>query len=453
MDTDSSGSMLFLAFVFIFLNAFFVLSEFAIVKIRKSKLEEMVNNGVKNSKLALKITNSLDSYLSATQLGVTLSSLALGWIGEPAVARFIEKPIILLISESSVVLHTISFIISFGLITLLHVVLGELVPKSVAIAKPEQSVLLVVRPLHAFWVLFSPLIKIFDFLAHCVLKLIGIKPASENDLAHSEEEIKIIVSESLKGGVLDSVETEIIKNAIDFSDTVAREVMTPRKDMVCLNKQKSFDENYRKVLESKYTRFPYIDGSKDNVLGVIHIRDIIQLEGEKNFDKIARKILIFPENASISSILPMMNKEQISAGLVIDEFGGTSGLITMENIIEEIFGDINDEHDNAEFEYRAIENGIYEFVGRSYIEDVEEIISVKFNDDIEELTIGGYVFNLIGQLPKVGDIAQDENCRYEVVQMDGNSISLVKISIKSAKKEKEESDKEKKDEILDKTSE
>ncbi|NLY03290.1 MAG: HlyC/CorC family transporter [Campylobacter sp.] len=445
--------MLFLAFVFIFLNAFFVLSEFAIVKIRKSKLEEMVNNGVKNSKLALKITNSLDSYLSATQLGVTLSSLALGWIGEPAVARFIEKPIILLISESSVVLHTISFIISFGLITLLHVVLGELVPKSVAIAKPEQSVLLVVRPLHAFWVLFSPLIKIFDFLAHCVLKLIGIKPASENDLAHSEEEIKIIVSESLKGGVLDSVETEIIKNAIDFSDTVAREVMTPRKDMVCLNKQKSFDENYRKVLESKYTRFPYIDGSKDNVLGVIHIRDIIQLEGDKNFDKIARKILIFPENASISSILPMMNKEQISAGLVIDEFGGTSGLITMENIIEEIFGDINDEHDNAEFEYRAIENGIYEFVGRSYIEDVEEIISVKFNDDIEELTIGGYVFNLIGQLPKVGDIAQDENCRYEVVQMDGNSISLVKISIKSAKKEKEESDKEKKDEILDKTSE
>lgn len=438
MDTDSSGLMLFLAFVFVFLNAFFVLSEFAIVKIRKSKLEELVNDGVKNAKLALNITNSLDSYLSATQLGITISSLALGWIGEPAVAGLIEAPVVMILGESSVALHSISFIISFTLVTLLHVVLGELVPKSIAIAKPEKSVLLIAQPLHAFWVMFSPFIKIFDVLAQGILKLIGIKPAGGGEVAHSEEEIRFIVGESLKGGVLDSVETEIIKNAIDFSDTVAKEVMTPRKNMVCLNKQKSYEENYKRVLESKFTRFPYVDGSKDSVLGMVHIRDIIQQDGEKDFDKIVRKILIFPENASIASILPMMNKERISAGLVIDEFGGTSGLITMEDIIEEIFGDINDEHDDAELEYKAIQNGVYEFVGKAYLEDVSDITGVKFEDDVEELTIGGYVFTLIGRLPEVGDKAMDENCEYEILEMDGNSISLVKITIKSEKGNDEE---------------
>lgn len=400
----------------------------------------MVRDNVPNSKMAYEITNSLDSYLSATQLGITISSLALGWIGEPAVAALIEKPIDFLFNGNILVLHTFSFIFSFSLVTLLHVVLGELVPKSVAIAEPERSVLRIAKPLHAFWVIFNPLIKIFDFLARTILKIIGIQPARENEIAHSEEEIKIIAGESLKGGFLDSFETEIIKNAVDFSDTVAREIMTPRKKMVCLNKQKTYEENYKKVIESKYTRFPYIDGSKDNVLGMIHIRDILQQE-EDDFDAIVRKILIVPENSSIASILPMMNKERISAALVIDEYGGTSGLITMEDIIEEILGDINDEHDDKEIEFRAIKDGVFEFVGVYEIEDFEETVGMKFGDDIEEITIGGYVFNLIGRLPVVGDVIEDENFIYEVLNMDGNTISTLKVTRKnnqnSLKKQKE----------------
>ncbi|WP_244079629.1 hemolysin family protein [Campylobacter ureolyticus] len=429
--------MLILAFVFVLLNAFFVLSEFAIVKIRKSKLEELSKDGVKNAKMAYEITNSLDSYLSATQLGITISSLALGWIGEPAVAMLIEKPINSIFETNATVIHSISFIISFTFITLLHVVLGELVPKSVAIATPEKSVLFIAKPLHAFWVIFKPFIAVFDFLAGGILKLIGIRPAGENEIAHSEEEIKIIVAESLKGGVLDSIETQIIKNAVDFSDTVAKEIMTPRKQMVCLNAQKSYDENYKKVIESKYTRFPYIDGSKDSVLGMIHIRDILQSD-KKDFNKIVRKILIVPENSSIASILSMMNKERISAALVIDEYGGTSGLITMEDIIEEVLGDINDEHDESEVKFRSIKDGIYELVGTYEIEDFEEITGVDFDDDIEEITIGGYVFNLIGRLPKVGDKTEDENFIYEVLKMDGNIIQ----TLKAIKKEKNKDDEE-----------
>jgi magnesium and cobalt efflux protein corC len=421
----------------VLLNAFFVLSEFAIVKIRKSKLEELSKDGVKNAKMAYEITNSLDSYLSATQLGITISSLALGWIGEPAVAMLIEKPINSIFETNATVIHSISFIISFTFITLLHVVLGELVPKSVAIATPEKSVLFVAKPLHTFWVIFKPFIAVFDFLAGGILKLIGIRPAGESEIAHSEEEIKIIVAESLKGGVLDSIETQIIKNAVDFSDTVAKEIMTPRKQMVCLNAQKSYEENYKKVIESKYTRFPYIDGSKDSVLGMIHIRDILQSD-KKDFNKIVRKILIVPENSSIASILSMMNKERISAALVIDEYGGTSGLITMEDIIEEVLGDINDEHDESEVKFRSIKDGIYELVGTYEIEDFEEITGVNFDDDIEEITIGGYVFNLIGRLPKAGDKTEDENFIYEVLKMDGNIIQ----TLKAIKKEKNKDDEE-----------
>ena len=439
MDTDSSVLMLLLAFVFIFLNAFFVLSEFALVKVRRSKLEEMVKDKVKNSKLALKMTNSIDTYLSACQLGITLASLALGWIGEPSVASLIREPLQKYTNLGATGLHTIAFVIAFTIITLLHVVLGEQAPKLIAIAKSERVVLWIVRPLYYFWVICLPIIKAFDFIASSVVRLFGIRAVKDSEIAHSEEEIKIIASESLKGGVLDSLETEIIKNAVEFGDTVAKEIMTPRKDLVCLNKQNSYEENYNIMLDSKFTRFPYVDGSKDNVLGLIHIRDILQQNGEKNFDKIVRKFLIVPENSPISKILPMMNKERISAALVIDEYGGTAGLLTMEDIIEEIFGEINDEHDDKNLAYKKLDDKSYEFKGRFEIESVEELMEIVFDDETEQLTIGGYVFNLLGRLPVVGDVIEDENCVYEVLKMDGTTIGSVKVSLKNSEEKIQDS--------------
>lgn len=433
MDTDHSVFMLLLAFVLIFLNAFFVLSEFALVKVRRSKLEEMVKDKVTNAKLALKMTNSIDTYLSACQIGITLASLALGWIGEPAVARLLKEPLSAY-GFSTTAVHTISVVIAFSVITILHIVLGEQAPKLIAIAKSEKIVLWIARPLYYFWVLCLPAIKAFDFIASSVVRLFGIRAVKDSEVAHSEEEIKIIASESLKGGVLDSLETEIIKNAVEFGDTVAKEIMTPRKDLICLNKQKSYEENYKIMIDSKFTRFPYIDGSKDNVLGLIHIRDILQHSGEKNFDKIVRKIIIVPENSPISKILPMMNKERISAALVIDEYGGTAGLLTMEDIIEEIFGEINDEHDDKNLAYKKLDDKSYEFKGRFDIESVEELMEIAFDDETEQLTIGGYVFNLLGRLPVVGDVIEDENCIYEVLKMDGTTIGSVKVSLKDENK-------------------
>ncbi|TQR30626.1 hypothetical protein DMB92_07355 [Campylobacter sp. MIT 99-7217] len=428
-DAGYSTIMILVALFFVFLNGFFVLSEFSIVKVRRSKLEELVKEGKPNAKRALEISSSLDTYLSACQLGITLSSLALGWLGEPAIARLLVhyfEPL----GVSTTLAHTIAFVIAFTLITLLHVVLGELVPKSMAIAMAEKTVLFVAKPLHLFWLLFLPCIKTFDFLAASSLKIIGIKPAKDSELTHSEEEIKIIASESQKGGVLDEFETEIIRNAVDFSDTVAKEVMSPRKDMICLNKSKSYEENMKIVCESKHTRFPYIDGSKDNILGMIHIRDLMQnelSEEKKPLDEFVRPMFLVPESVSISKVLVRMNKERSHTALVVDEYGGTAGIITMEDIMEEIFGDIKDEHDDTDEYYKKLADNIYEFKGRCDITSVEELLDISYAENLEQVTIGGYVFNLLGRLPVVGDRAEDELCYYEVKKMDGNSIDKLKL--------------------------
>lgn len=429
INVGYSTLMILAALFFVFLNAFFVLCEFSIVKVRHSKLEQLLKEKKGGAKQALEISSNLDTYLSACQLGITLSSLALGWLGEPAIARLLaawfEHTTL-----SPTLTHTVSIAIAFALITLLHVVLGELVPKSVAIALADKTALLVARPLHIFWLLFYPLIKTFDFLAMLGLKFIGIKPAKESETVHSDEEIKIIASESQRGGVLDEFETEIIRNAVDFSDIVAKEVMTPRKDMICLNKNKSYDENMKIVSEYKHTRFPYINDSKDSILGMIHIRDLMKNEivgGQKRLDDFVRPMFLVPENVSISKILIRMNKERTHTALVVDEYGGTAGLITMEDIMEEIVGDINDEHDDKIEDYKKLSDDIYEFKGRYDIESVEELLNIVYPEDLDQVTIGGYVFNLLGRLPVVGDKAEDELCYYEVKRMDGNAIDKVKV--------------------------
>ncbi|PAF51655.1 hemolysin family protein [Helicobacter sp. 13S00477-4] len=423
--------MFVFAIFLVFLNAFFVLSEFAIVKVRKSRLEELAKGNEFNAKLALKISHQLDTYLSATQLGITLSSLALGWVGEPAVAKLLSLPLEKILGDNPILIHTISFIVAFTFITLLHVVLGEIVPKSIAIAKSEKSALFVARPLYSFWIVLYPVIRLFDILAAFFLKKIGIEPAREQENAHSEEELKIIVGESLKGGIIDSIEGEIIKNAVDFSDTIAKEIMTPRKDMICLNAEKSYEENINVVMESAHTRYPYCEGSKDNIIGMIHIRDLLTSSvfdaNKHDLKALVREMIIVPESASISQILIKMNKEQIHTALVIDEYGGTAGLLTMEDIIEEIMGDISDEHDVKTEDIHQIDADTYEFDGMMDLESVEEIMEVSFDDECEQVTVGGYVFGLLSRLPVVGDKVSDKNCEFEVCDMEGARIKKLKV--------------------------
>lgn len=440
MDSPSSYTFLklFAAFVFVAINAFFVAAEFSIVKIRRSRLEEIEAHGNKKAKLAIKITSSLDSYLSATQLGITLASLALGWIGEPALAVIIDPLFGHWLKDDPILMHSVSIATAFTIITLLHVVFGELVPKSIAIQKTETAVMLVVRPLYLFAQIFRPIIYIFDHLAALALKLIGIQPAHDSDLVHSEEEIKLIAGASQRGGIIDKTESEIIKNAVDFSDKIAREIMVPRQDMECLYLENTYEENFDIVKQSNHTRYPVCDEDKDNIVGMIHLRDILMNEDEKDITKMLREVLFVPESLSVSEVLHTMKRRRIHMAIVIDEYGGTSGLISMEDVLEELVGDIQDEHDTADDVYeKRLEDGSFEFLGMTLLDEAMEYMGLRTLDEHEEDTIGGYVFGLLARKPKVGDVVDCPLCSFEILEIDGFRVKKVKAFLKKNDEEED----------------
>ena len=433
MEAPSSFTFLklFSAFIFVAINAFFVAAEFSIVKIRRSRLEEIEAHGNKKARLAIKVTSALDSYLSATQLGITLASLALGWIGEPALAIIIDPLFGTWLKDDPILMHSVSIATAFTIITLLHVVFGELVPKSIAIQKTETAVMFVVRPLYLFARLFKPIIFIFDHLAAFSLKIIGIQPAHDSDLVHSEEEIKLIAGASQRGGIIDKTESEIIKNAVDFSDKIAREIMIPRQDMECLYLENSYQENFDIIKQSNHTRYPVCNEDKDNIVGMVHLRDILMKEEQKDITKMLREILFVPESLSVSEVLHTMKRQHIHMAIVIDEYGGTSGLISLEDVLEELVGDIQDEHDTSDEVYeKRLEDGSFEFLGMTLLDEALEYMGLHKIEEHKEDTIGGYVFGLLARKPKVGDIVDSPLCRFEILEIDGFRVKKVKASLK-----------------------
>ena len=418
-----------------------MVSEFAIVKMRRTKLEELAHNGSKRAKIALKINEHLNTYLSATQLGITLASLGLGWLGEPAVSRLLESWFAGLFSGNEMLLHSVSFGVAFTFITLLHVVLGELVPKTLAIQNTEQYTLLVAVPLYTFNKVCTPIIWCFDNLSLWILKVMGVQAADESEEAHSEEEIKLIIDASQKGGVIDDTESEIIQNAICFSEIYAHEIMIPRQDMVCIYQNNSFEEIMELVKQNKHTRFPLCNGDKDQILGMIHIRDLLECKNTEHNDilkKIVRNILFVPENKSVSEILHEMMKKRIHLAIVVDEYGGTAGLLSMEDILEELVGDIRDEHDEGIDEsVKIIDEKVCVFDGMYLVEDAYDCLDLP-ECEHEESTIGGYVFNLLGREPNVGDKVEDEYCQFEVLEVDNMRINSVKVTLKENVIEDEE---------------
>lgn len=433
-------NLIFVLFL-VFCNAFFVISEFAVVKIRRTKLEELAHAGSKRAKIALEINEHLNTYLSATQLGITLASLGLGWLGEPAVSRLLEDVFGSFFEGQQMLLHSLSFGVAFTLITLFHVVLGELVPKSMAIQNTERYALFVAVPLYTFNKICTPVIWCFDHVSMWILKLMKVQKADENEDAHSEEEIKLIIDASQKGGVIDDTESEIIQNAINFSEIFAHEIMVPRQDMKCIYKDDSFDEVMAFVRENKHTRFPLCDQDKDQILGMLHIRDLLENKDAPQKDilkRLVRKVLFVPENKSISDVLHEMMKKRIQLAIVVDEYGGTAGLLTMEDILEELVGEIQDEHDGvAEEACKCIDEKTYEFDGVYLVEDAYEEMGLPYHE-LEESTMGGYLFNLLGEEPNVGDKAEDENCIYEVLSVDNMRITRLRATLKNCECETQE---------------
>jgi CBS domain containing-hemolysin-like protein len=414
------------------LNGFFVLAEFALVKARRTRLEELSQQGDSRAKLALRIVSSIDSYLSAVQLGITLASLALGWIGEPAVVSLIEPIMQQYFPGNSILLHTVSVVIGFTVVTLLHVVLGELIPKSIAIQKAENMALFAAWPLYIFHKIGYPIITVFDRTAWAALNLLGIQPAKDAEIAHSEEELRMLVSASQRGGVLNQVESELIDNVFDFADRLAREVMVPRQDMICLFLEDSLEENFSVVKNSGHTRYPLCHKDKDHVLGMVHIRDLMDVgifKGqEMDLRSIMREILVVPEGMSVAKLLQLMRRKKTHLAVVADEYGGTAGLVALEDILEEIVGDIQDEHDQEDAEMERLANGMFEFDGRMLLDDVAEILDLPLEEH-EEDTIGGYVFGLLGRRPEVGDQVTIGDYQFEVLRAAGFRVVRVQAKM------------------------
>lgn len=413
----------------VLLNAFFVVAEFSLVKVRRTRLEELIQQGNKRAQLALNVTENFESYLGATQLGITLASLALGWLGEPAVASIFEGVLIESMPESRLLASTISIAIGFIIITFLHIVLGELVPKAMAIQRAEHLALISVYPLYLFQKVGYPIIILFNRTARALLSMLGIEKTNESELTHSEEELRLIVNASHRGGVLDKVESELIDNVFDFADRLAREVMVPRQDMVCLFLDDAIEDNMKVIREIAHTRYPLCLEDKDHVIGMIHIRDLIDFgsckPGEADLKSIMREILMVPEGMSVPDLLQVMRRKQTHLAVVVDEYGGTAGLVAMEDLIEEIVGDIKDEHDENVFEIQSLEDGSYEFDGKVLLDEVVELLGINLTDH-EEDTIGGYIFGILGRRPEIGDKVQIDDYIFEVLMVNGFRVMRVK---------------------------
>ncbi|AAK79390.1 CBS domain containing-hemolysin-like protein [Clostridium acetobutylicum] len=412
----------------VFMNAFFVAAEFSMVKIRKSRIETLVLDGDKNAKYALGVINNLNSYLSACQLGITLASLGLGWVGEPAVSKMLS-PLFNLLKIPKQIIGSISVVVGFIIITGFHIVLGELAPKSVAILNTESIAKATAIPLTLFYKFTYPIIVAFNKSTDLVLKLFGIKQVDEHEEAHTDEEIRMLVEESYKHGLIDKTELTFVDNVFDFSEKTVKEIMVPRTDMKCIFVEDSFDDIVGVTIDEHFTRYPVCEESKDNIIGLIHIKDLYKLKINKEDEKIEsiiREIKFVPESMSISELFRMFQKERMQMAIVIDEYGGTFGLVTIEDILEEIVGEIQDEFDEEMEEIIKTENGSYVVDGKVLIEDINELLDIEiYEENID--TIGGWIYSKLKKYPKTNEKINYGNYQFIILKCDRRRIEKILI--------------------------
>ena len=390
--------------VIVLLNAFFVAAEFAIVKVRDSQLTAAIDDGVRGAKFAQHVTRNLDAYLSAGQLGITLTSIALGIFGEPFVAVVVQPMLFKLGVTSEVVVRWTSIGIAYAVVTYLHVVLGEQTPKVLAIRKSLQMSLLIARPLHAFYIVLKPAIWLLSGSTNLVLRLFGITAVSEHEIAHSEEELRHIVAESQKSKEVTETEKDILLNALALNDRCARDVMTPRNAVISLDADDDFEKNLKIAIDAKHTRYPLVEGHLDHAVGLIHIKDLLALIGKPQPDlrKIKRDFHMVPELMPVDKLLRFCLDRHVHFVLAVDEFGGAVGVVTLDNVLEEIVGDIQDEFDHEIAEFRRINEAEFTVEGTLNLFDLAEQAGVELESD-DVTTIGGYMTHLLGHLPKVGE--------------------------------------------------
>jgi CBS domain containing-hemolysin-like protein len=422
--------------VLVLANSFFVAAEFSLVSVRRTRILELVEKGDSKADNVLKAINNPDRVIAATQLGITLASLGLGWIGEPALSSLF-LPIVELfpIEIQSEVSHTIAAVASFAIITFMHVVVGELAPKSIALQNPEGTSLQVAGPTLWTETLFKPAIWALNGTGNYLLKLVGIEPASGHELVHSVEEIKMLVQASSEGGVLDQDEKDMLHAVIDFSEMMVRHVMIPRTEVIAVEADMHMQEIVELVVQSTLSKFPVYDDDLDNILGVVHINDLLKAlqtcEGEQCLARdFVQEPVFVPETTPMSTLLRMFRAKRQHIAIVLDEYGGTAGLVTLEDVLEEIVGEISDPFDREVPEIFIQEDGSVQIDGLVQIEVVNEQLNLDLADPAYD-TIAGYIMGRLGRIPKVGDKVETEQARFVVQEMDGRRIAQVGMELKT----------------------
>ncbi|MBX5493236.1 MAG: HlyC/CorC family transporter [Chloroflexi bacterium] len=420
-------------------NGFFVASEFALVSVRRSRIEQLVAEGNPLAESVRHALQRLDLYIAATQLGITMASIGLGWVGEPALAHLIEPWLArlpFLPAESrEVAAHTTAVAIAFATITALHIVLGELAPKSLALRRSEATALLVARPLSLFLFVFRLPIHLLNSLGNLVVRALGLQPAAGEELVHSADELRLLVIGSREAGVLDETEAEIVSRVLGFAEVTVREVMVPRTELQALPVTASWPQVLHLAATSGHSRFPVYDGDLDQLVGVLHVKDLFKLLEQSNppepFDlrRLARSVPVVPDSLPVDSLLVQLQREQRSIAMVVDEFGGIAGLVTLQDVLQRIVGQLGDEFEPARPKIVPQPDGSLLVDGLARIEDVALQCGLRVpEEDTEEVeTMGGLVMLHLGRLPAVGDEVVVGGRRLRVEQMDGRRVARIRL--------------------------
>lgn len=408
-------------------TAFFVAAEFAFVKVRVSRIDQLVSEGVKKAGFVKRVLDDLDGYLSACQVGITITALALGWLGEETVQFFIH-PLISGVVEESSLSHGISFVLAFAAVTFLHVVFGEMAPKTISIQRAESVSMNLAYPMIMFYKIMYPLIWILNRSANAFVSMIGYKPATEHEESHSEEEIKLIVSASPD---INADEKEMMGKIFDFDETVAREIMVHRTEMTCIFIDDSAEETLNTIKGSRHSRFPVCGHDRDDIRGYLNIKDLYgETETLADINLLMRQVPRVQESTPIKRVLKKLQKEKNQLAIVLDEYGGVSGLVTMEDIMEELVGDIQDEYDDEEPMIQPIEDG-YRIDGSTHVDDVYSEIGVELEEIDGIDSIGGYIMaKLQGQKPEVGLILDTPSCTLILLETNEERVLAVQLQKK-----------------------
>ncbi|MFY3790823.1 hemolysin family protein [Ureibacillus sp. MALMAid1270] len=418
--------------ILIIFSGFFVATEFAIVKVRSTRIDQLVEEGSKKAIRAKKVVDNLDEYLSACQLGITITSLGLGWLGEPTIAVLLH-PLFNWIGLEGAAINVISFIIAFSIVTFIHVVAGELAPKTLAIQRAEWVTLNFSGLLIGFYKVMYPFIHFLNLSARGLSKLFGLKPVTENENAHTEEELRMIMADSLKSGEINHSEYEYVNSIFEFSDRTAKEIMVPRTEIISFEKDLTVKEIFEVMGVEQYTRYPVTDGDKDHVIGLVNLKHLLTAyiknpaNGNKQVIEYMQPIIRVFETIPISDLLLKIQQERIHMAILMDEYGGTSGLVTIEDIIEEIVGDIQDEFDEDEIpEVQEISEDHYIIDAKMLLDEVNDILGTHIEEqDID--TIGGWF--LTKRFDAVeGDSFEFEGYEFKIKELDGHHILYIEVT-------------------------